>query len=59
MTIFIIIGKAVASIFLMAFFIAGVLKANPRTHRYRPMAEYAAGFIICTLSLMALYHLWW
>jgi hypothetical protein len=52
-------AKIVASIFLIVFLIAGILKANPRTHRYRPMAEYTAGFIICAFSLVSLYYLWW
>ena len=58
MAFLIITAKVVASIFLTAFLVAGILKANPRAHRLRPMAEYTAGFIICALSLTGLYYLW-
>ena len=54
------ISEVLATIFLIAFFIAGVFKANPRAHNpeYRPIAEYAAGFLICSFSLAGLYYLW-
>lgn len=56
---FIIVAiKVLASIFMIAFLIAGIFKANPRTHRYRPSAEYLAGFIICVSATMGLYYLW-
>lgn len=60
MSILIVIAKVLCSIFLVAFFIAGVFKVNPRTHNpeRRPMAEYMTGFIICMFSLIGLYYLW-
>ncbi len=60
MGIIVSVLKVLASLFLVAFLIAGIFKANPRTHNpeRRPMAEYMAGFIICLLSLVGLYYLW-
>lgn len=60
MSVIIVLIKVLCSIFLVAFFIAGVFKANPRTHNpeRRPMAEYMAGFIIFLFSLVGLYYLW-
>jgi hypothetical protein len=58
MTFLLITVKVIASVFLTAFLIAGILKANPRTHRHTHMAEYTAGFIICVFSLASLYYLW-
>ena len=56
----IVIGKVVASVLLLIFFLAGALKANPRTHNpdYPPMAEYTAGFLICGFSVFVLHYLW-
>jgi len=61
MSFFIITGKIIASVFLVAFLVAGVMRANPRFHssRYPPMAEYAAGFIITFLTSLGFYYLWW
>jgi len=52
--------KIIASILLVMFFIAGAFKANPRLHNpeYPPMAEYTAGFLICTSSVVGFYYLW-
>ncbi len=59
-SIVVTLAKVLASIFLVAFFIAGIFKANPRTHNpeRRPMAEYMAGFLISVFSLAGLYYLW-
>ena len=48
-----------ADIFLFCFLVAGIMRAHPRFHRYRPMAEYMAGFIITFLSWVGFYYLWW
>lgn len=55
-----LILKIIGSFLLLIFLLAGVLKANPRTHNpdYPPMAEYAAGFIICVISLVGLHYIW-
>jgi hypothetical protein len=60
MSFLLIAGKIIATVFLVAFLIAGVLKANPRTHNpeYRRLAEYSAGFLICTFSIFGIYSLW-
>jgi len=58
--IIIFIAKVLASIFLVAFFIAGIFKANPHTHNPEigPIAEYSTGFLICAASLVGIYFLW-
>ncbi|MGQ9425238.1 hypothetical protein ACXYTJ_06130 [Gilvimarinus sp. F26214L] len=55
-----LILKILASLFLVALFVAGVFKANPRSHdpEYPPLAEYGAGFISCALACVGLYYLW-
>jgi hypothetical protein len=55
-----IIMKSVASLFLLGFFVAGIFKANPRTHNpeYPPLAEYGAGFIVFIGSIVGFYYLW-
>jgi hypothetical protein len=60
MSIIIAVVKVLASIFLIAFLIAGIFKANPHTHnsKYGHRAEYAAGFIICMAAVIGLYYLW-
>jgi len=60
MSFIVVVVKALASIFLIAFLIAGVFKANPRTHnsKYGSRAEYVAGFIICMTAVVGLYYLW-
>jgi hypothetical protein len=52
--------KVLSTIFFFAFFIAGVFKADPRTHNpeRRPFSEYTAGFLICTSSIIGIYYLW-
>jgi hypothetical protein len=54
------IGKTLATIVLVAFLFTGILKANPRTHtpEYPRLAEYGAGFLICTFSVYGIYYLW-
>jgi len=60
MSLLILIAKVFASFLLVICFIVGILKADPRSHNpaYPPLAEYATGFIMCSLSLLGLYHLW-
>jgi hypothetical protein len=60
MTLLIFIVKAVASIILFVFLVAGILKANPRAHspNNRHSAEYLAGFIIFIGSLIGFYCFW-
>jgi hypothetical protein len=60
MSFVIVLGKIFATVFLVAFFIAGIFKANPRTHNpeNRHIAEYIAGFLICMFSLVGVYYLW-
>ena len=52
--------KGLASVFLLAFFIAGAFKANPRAHNpeISSAAEYFSGFLICAISIFGLYYLW-
>ena len=54
------IGKILGSVVLVALFIAGVFKANPRTHdpELKPFAEYAVGFVCCFISVVSFYYLW-
>ncbi len=61
MSFFITTAKIIATIFLFAFFVTGIMKANRRFHstRYPPMAEYATSFIISFLSIVGFYYLWW
>ncbi|GAB2198426.1 hypothetical protein [Sessilibacter sp. MAH4] len=56
----IVLAKLFASIILLSLFIAGVFKANPKTHnpKNRPIAEYMAGFICTFGALLGLYFLW-
>ncbi len=56
----VVLAKIIASVLLVAFLIAGIFKANPRTHNpeFPPLAEYGAGFLICTFSIWAFYALW-
>jgi len=60
MNTFLTVIKVFSTVFLFVFFIAGVFKANPRTHHpeCRPFAEYTAGFMICTSSIIGIYYLW-
>lgn len=60
MALLILTGKLLLSLFLVCFLIAGVMKAHPKTHNpeLRPLAEYAAGFLICFASCLGLYYLW-
>jgi uncharacterized membrane protein YphA (DoxX/SURF4 family) len=60
MSIVIGLAKVLASIFLVAFLIAGLFKADSRTHNpeRRPMAEYMAGFLISVFSIASLYNFW-
>jgi len=60
MTVILTAAKVLASTFLIALLIAGIFKANPRTHnsKYGHRAEYVAGFIICMTAVLGLYHLW-
>jgi len=60
MDIFLTIIKVLSTIFLFAFFIAGAFKADPRSHHpeRRAFAEYSAGFLICTCSIISIYYLW-
>lgn len=58
MGILIIIGKIFVTLFLATLFVAGVLKANPRSHVHGTVAEYTAGFLCCAASLIGLYYLW-
>lgn len=60
MSFLIIVAKVLVTLFLGAFFIAGVFKANPRMHdpEKDSMAEYVAGFLICLFSLSGLYYFW-
>ena len=61
MDILIITGKIIASMFLFALLVTGVLKANPRFHSpsYRPITEYTTGFILSFLACVGFYYLWW
>lgn len=52
-------GKLLASLFLLATFITGAFKANPKTHIQRSAAEYVTGFLFCFLSALGLYYLWY
>ena len=58
MGILIIIGKIFATLFLITFFLAGALKANPHGHVHGAVAEYTAGFLCCAASLIGFYYLW-
>ena len=60
MSIIITLAKVFASIFLVAFFIAGIFKADSSTHNpeRRAIAEYMAGFLISVFSLASLYYFW-
>jgi hypothetical protein len=58
MSVLITIGKIFATLFIVIFFLAGALKANPRSHVHGAAAEYMAGFLICSGCLIGLYHLW-
>jgi hypothetical protein len=60
MSIIIGLAKVLASIILVAFLIAGAFKTDSRRHNpdWRPMAEYAAGFLISVFSLAGLYFFW-
>lgn len=58
MSFVLIIAKALATIFLSAFFIGGILRANPRTHKHGAAAEYLTGFLACCGSVIGFYYLW-
>ena len=58
MSFIVIIAKVLATIFLSTLFLAGVLKANPRTHKHGAAAEYLAGFLACCGSVIGFYYLW-
>ena len=60
MILILVMLKILASILLIAFLIAGIFKANPRTHNlsYGHTAEYLAGFIVFMIGITGLYNLW-
>ncbi len=53
-------GKVIATVLLIMFLVSGILKADPRTHNpdYPRLAEYGAGFLICTFSIIGIRYLW-
>lgn len=60
MNFLIFIAKVFATLVVLAFFIVGISKANPRMHNpaYPPLAEYGTGFIMCALAVAGFYYLW-
>lgn len=60
MTIVLAILKVIASIILVGFLVAGIIKANPRTHNlsYGHLAEYSTGFLLFIGSIIGIYFLW-
>lgn len=60
MSVLIVVGKVVATLFLAMGIIVASFKANPRTHNpeYGAAAEYMAGFIMFFCCLLGLYYLW-
>ena len=60
MSLFIIAGKMLLSVFCLASIIVSCVLANPKSHHADShwLAEYGTGFIMLMIGLGGFYYLW-